>query len=83
MIASRLGVPVVPVRLDGLDRILHHTWKFPDAGPGTRRVRRAYVVDRQRLRATRRRRSKRRFGAAWLRLTAEIAAEAPEMWHNL
>ena len=32
MIASRLGVPVVPVRLDGLDRILHHSWKFPSAG---------------------------------------------------
>ncbi len=33
MIAARLGVPVVPVRLDGLDRILHHTWKFPVRGP--------------------------------------------------
>jgi 1-acyl-sn-glycerol-3-phosphate acyltransferase len=32
MIASRLGVPVVPVRLEGLDRILHHTWKFPVRG---------------------------------------------------
>jgi long-chain acyl-CoA synthetase len=32
MIAARLGVPVVPVRLDGLDRILHHTWKFPARG---------------------------------------------------
>jgi long-chain acyl-CoA synthetase len=32
MIASRLDVPVVPVRLDGLDRILHHTWKFPVRG---------------------------------------------------
>jgi long-chain acyl-CoA synthetase len=32
MIASRLEVPVVPVRLDGLDRILHHTWKFPSRG---------------------------------------------------
>jgi long-chain acyl-CoA synthetase len=29
MIASKLGVPVVPVRLDGLDRILHHSWKVP------------------------------------------------------
>ena len=29
MIAARLDVPVVPVRLEGLDRILHHTWKFP------------------------------------------------------
>jgi 1-acyl-sn-glycerol-3-phosphate acyltransferase len=37
MIASRLDVPVVPVRLDGLDRILHQTWKFPSRG--TARVR--------------------------------------------
>jgi long-chain acyl-CoA synthetase len=36
MIASRLDVPVVPVRLDGLDRILHHTWTFPR--PGRARV---------------------------------------------
>ncbi len=34
MIASRLDVPVVPVRLRGLDRVLHHTWKFPVRGPG-------------------------------------------------
>jgi long-chain acyl-CoA synthetase len=26
MIASRLGVPVVPVRLDGVDRLLHPNW---------------------------------------------------------
>jgi long-chain acyl-CoA synthetase len=32
MAAARLQVPVVPVRLDGLDRILHHTWKFPQRG---------------------------------------------------
>ena len=32
MIASRLHVPVVPVRLEGLDRILHHSWKFPSRG---------------------------------------------------
>ena len=32
MIASRLDVPVVPVRLEGVDRILHHTWKFPRRG---------------------------------------------------
>jgi long-chain acyl-CoA synthetase len=32
MIAARLDVPVVPVRLEGLDRILHHTWKFPRRG---------------------------------------------------
>jgi long-chain acyl-CoA synthetase len=32
MIAARLEVPVVPVRLEGLDRILHQTWKFPQRG---------------------------------------------------
>ena len=32
MIASKLDVPIVPVRLDGLDRILHHSWKFPKRG---------------------------------------------------
>ena len=36
MIASRLGVPVVPVRLEGLDRVLHHTWRM--ARPGSVRV---------------------------------------------
>jgi long-chain acyl-CoA synthetase len=32
MIASKLGVSVVPVRLEGLDRILHQKWKFPQRG---------------------------------------------------
>ena len=32
MMASRLDVPVVPVRLDGVDRVLHPTWKFPQRG---------------------------------------------------
>jgi long-chain acyl-CoA synthetase len=32
MAAARLRVPVVPVRLDGVDRILHQTWKFPKRG---------------------------------------------------
>jgi long-chain acyl-CoA synthetase len=32
MIASKLDVPVVPVRLEGLDRILHPSWKFPKRG---------------------------------------------------
>jgi long-chain acyl-CoA synthetase len=32
MIASRLNVPVVPVRLEGLDRILHQKAKFPTRG---------------------------------------------------
>ena len=36
MMASRLGVPIVPVRLDGLDRVLHHTWRM--ATPGRVRV---------------------------------------------
>jgi 1-acyl-sn-glycerol-3-phosphate acyltransferase len=29
-------VPVVPVRIEGLDRVLHHTWKM--AKPGRVRV---------------------------------------------
>ena len=33
MIASRLDVPVVPVRLEGLDRVLPPPWKFPVRGP--------------------------------------------------
>jgi long-chain acyl-CoA synthetase len=36
MIASRLDLPVIPVRLDGLDRVLHPTWKF--VRPGKVRV---------------------------------------------
>jgi long-chain acyl-CoA synthetase len=36
MIASRLDVPVVPVRLEGLDRVLHPSWKM--ARPGRARV---------------------------------------------
>jgi 1-acyl-sn-glycerol-3-phosphate acyltransferase len=36
MIASRLEVFVVPVRLDGLDRVLHTTWRM--ARPGRVRV---------------------------------------------
>jgi long-chain acyl-CoA synthetase len=36
MIASRLGVPVVPVRIEGLDRVLHPTWRM--ARPGRVRV---------------------------------------------
>ena len=33
MIGARLGVPVVPVRLDNLDRVLHPRWKWPRRGP--------------------------------------------------
>jgi long-chain acyl-CoA synthetase len=36
MIASRLDVPVIPVRLDGLDRVLHPTWHM--VRPGSVRV---------------------------------------------
>jgi len=36
MIASRLGVPVVPVRIDGLDKVLPPTWRM--AQPGRVRV---------------------------------------------
>jgi long-chain acyl-CoA synthetase len=35
MIAARLDVPVIPVRLEGLDRILHQSWKFPRRGRAT------------------------------------------------
>ena len=60
MIAARLDVPVVPVRLDGLDRILHQSWKFPVSGPRTVHVRCPYVVERQRLRGTGAQRRSRR-----------------------
>ena len=33
MIASRLRLPVVPVRLDGVDRVLHPSWKMARPGP--------------------------------------------------
>jgi long-chain acyl-CoA synthetase len=36
MMASKLGVPVIPVRLEGVERVLHHTWKM--AKPGRVRV---------------------------------------------
>ncbi len=32
MIASKLGIPVVPIRIRGMDRVLHPTWKM--ARPG-------------------------------------------------
>ncbi len=35
MMASRLGVPVVPVRLEGVDRVLHQRWKMAKPGPVT------------------------------------------------
>ncbi len=36
MIGARLGVPVVPVRLEGVDRVLHKSWRM--ARPGRVRV---------------------------------------------
>jgi long-chain acyl-CoA synthetase len=36
MLASRLRLPVVPVRLEGLERVLHKTWRM--AVPGRARV---------------------------------------------
>jgi long-chain acyl-CoA synthetase len=33
MIGSRLGLPIVPVRLDGVDRVLHKGWKMATPGP--------------------------------------------------
>jgi long-chain acyl-CoA synthetase len=32
MIAAKLGVPVVPVRLEGLNRVLHRTWRMARMG---------------------------------------------------
>ena len=36
MLASKLGLPVIPVRIRGLDRVLHPTWKM--ARPGKVRI---------------------------------------------
>jgi long-chain acyl-CoA synthetase len=33
MMGSRLGLPIVPVALDGVDRVLHTSWRWPKAGP--------------------------------------------------
>jgi long-chain acyl-CoA synthetase len=33
MIASKLDVPVVPVRIEGLDKVLHHSWRMAKPGP--------------------------------------------------
>ena len=33
MIGSRLGLPIIPVRLDGVDRVLHTSWKMAKPGP--------------------------------------------------
>ena len=50
MIGARLGVPVVPVRLIGLEQVLHQTWKM--AKPGRRgRVRQPLISGRRLRRA--------------------------------
>jgi long-chain acyl-CoA synthetase len=33
MMGARLGVPVVPVRIEGVDKVLHPKWKWPSKGP--------------------------------------------------
>jgi long-chain acyl-CoA synthetase len=33
MIASRLRIPVVPVRIEGLEKVLHRTWRMAYPGP--------------------------------------------------
>ena len=33
MIGSRLSLPIIPVRIDGADRVLHTSWKWPRPGP--------------------------------------------------
>ena len=32
MIASKLGIPVVPIRMRGMDRVLHKSWKMARSG---------------------------------------------------
>ncbi|HEY6391765.1 MAG TPA: AMP-binding protein [Bryobacteraceae bacterium] len=32
MIASKLGIPVIPIRIEGLNRVLHPTWKMARMG---------------------------------------------------
>jgi long-chain acyl-CoA synthetase len=32
LLASRLQLPVVPIRLEGVDRVLHRTWRWPRHG---------------------------------------------------
>lgn len=32
MIASKLGIPVVPVRIQGMDHVLHKSWKMARSG---------------------------------------------------
>ena len=32
MIGSRLNLPIIPVRIDGADRVLHTSWRWPRPG---------------------------------------------------
>ena len=32
LLGARLRLPVIPVRLEGVDRVLHHTWHWPRRG---------------------------------------------------
>ena len=32
LVASKLHLPVVPVRLEGVERVLHHSWRWPRRG---------------------------------------------------
>jgi 1-acyl-sn-glycerol-3-phosphate acyltransferase len=32
LLGSKLRLPVVPVRIEGADRVLHHTWRWPRRG---------------------------------------------------
>ena len=41
MMGARLGVPVVPVRIEGLDKVLHPKMEVADEGAGAGGVRRA------------------------------------------
>ena len=77
MAAARLQVPVVPVRLDGLDRILHHKWKFPKRGNARVAFGRPMWLEGNGY-ADWPGRSKRRCVA----YNAEFA-DAEFMWHNL
>ncbi len=35
LLGAKLELPVVPVRLEGVDRVLHHTWRWPRRGTVT------------------------------------------------
>ena len=81
MIASRLGVPVVPVRIEGLDRCCTTRWRM--ARPG--RVRVAFGAPlrwRRRLRGagersrTRSDDSERRTDSAWLGVSKQLPVPA-------